>query len=93
MDFRLTQDQIMLRDTVRRIALENFAPRAAEIDRDEVFPQENFKILAENAAAVSDYRNGTAKAAGFLIGQAMQASKGKANPKLVKEIFMKKLAE
>jgi len=51
------------------------------------------KILAENAAAVSDYRNGTAKAAGFLIGQAMQASKGKANPKLVKEIFMKKLAE
>jgi len=38
----------MLRDTVRRIALENFAPRAAEIDREEVFPQENFKILAGN---------------------------------------------
>lgn len=48
MDFRLTEDQIMLRDTVRRIAVDNFAPRAAEIDEKEIFPQENFKILAEN---------------------------------------------
>jgi alkylation response protein AidB-like acyl-CoA dehydrogenase len=48
MDFRLTDDQIMLKETVRRIAAENFAPRAAEIDEKEIFPEENFKILAEN---------------------------------------------
>jgi len=48
MDFRLSDDQIMLRDTVRRIAVDNFAPRAAEIDEKEIFPEENFKILAEN---------------------------------------------
>lgn len=48
MDFRLSDDQIMMRDTVRRIALEQFAPRAAEIDEKEEFPWENFKILSEN---------------------------------------------
>jgi aspartyl-tRNA(Asn)/glutamyl-tRNA(Gln) amidotransferase subunit B len=49
------------------------------------------QILAANPAAVSDYRNGAAKAMGFLVGQAMQASKGKANPKLIREILTRKL--
>ena len=48
MDFRLSEDQLMLRDTVRRIALEQFQPRAAEVDANEKFPWENFKILSEN---------------------------------------------
>ncbi len=48
MDFRLTEDQLMLRDTIRRIATEQFAPRAAEVDAKEEFPWENFKVLAEN---------------------------------------------
>lgn len=48
MDFLLTEDQKMLRDTVRRIAETEFAPRAAEIDRSEEFPKRHFKILAEN---------------------------------------------
>jgi aspartyl-tRNA(Asn)/glutamyl-tRNA(Gln) amidotransferase subunit B len=49
------------------------------------------KVLAANASAVADFRNGVAKAMGFLIGQAMQASGGKANPKLIREILAKKL--
>jgi len=48
MDFTLTEDQKMLRNTVRRIAETEFAPKAAEIDRNEEFPWRNFKILAEN---------------------------------------------
>jgi len=48
MDFKLTDDQIMLKETVRRIAAENFAPKAAEIDEKEIFSEENVKILAEN---------------------------------------------
>lgn len=48
MDFLLTEDQKMLRDTVRRIAETEFAPMAAEIDRSEEFPKRHFKILAEN---------------------------------------------
>lgn len=49
------------------------------------------QVLAANPAAVNDYRNGAAKAMGFLVGQAMQASKGKANPKLIREILAGKL--
>ena len=48
MDFILNEDQRMLRDTVRRIAQEKFAPIAAEIDEKEVFPSESVKVLAEN---------------------------------------------
>jgi alkylation response protein AidB-like acyl-CoA dehydrogenase len=48
MDFRLTEEQQMLKDMVRRLAAENFAPKAADIDEKEYFPEENFKILAEN---------------------------------------------
>jgi len=50
-------------------------------------------VLAENPSAVSDFHKGVAKAMGFLIGQAMQASKGKANPKLIREILTRKLDE
>jgi len=49
------------------------------------------KVLAANPSAVADLRNGVSKAMGFLIGQAMQASGGKANPKLIREILTKKL--
>ncbi|HOK07672.1 MAG TPA: acyl-CoA dehydrogenase family protein [Syntrophales bacterium] len=48
MDFILTEEQRMLRDTVRRIAETEFAPRAADVDRREEFPRQNLKILAEN---------------------------------------------
>ena len=48
MDFRLTEEQQMLRDMVRKIAEKEFAPRAAEIDHKEEFPWENKKILEEN---------------------------------------------
>ncbi len=49
------------------------------------------QVLEANPEAVSDFKAGTAKAMGFLIGQAMQASKGKANPKLIGEILRSKL--
>jgi len=48
MDFRLNDDQTMLRDTIRRIAQEQFAPKAAEIDASERFPWDNFEILRDN---------------------------------------------
>jgi alkylation response protein AidB-like acyl-CoA dehydrogenase len=48
MDFRLSEDQQMLKDMVRKIAVNEFAPKAAEIDEKEEFPWENKKILEEN---------------------------------------------
>ncbi|MDD5475637.1 MAG: Asp-tRNA(Asn)/Glu-tRNA(Gln) amidotransferase subunit GatB [Syntrophales bacterium] len=49
------------------------------------------QVLSENAPAVEDYRAGKQKAFGFLMGQAMQASRGTGNPKMIKEILQKKL--
>ncbi|MCX7817459.1 MAG: acyl-CoA dehydrogenase family protein [Syntrophales bacterium] len=48
MDFRLTEDQKMLRDTVRRIAETEFAPKAANVDAFEEFPKQNLRLLVEN---------------------------------------------
>jgi aspartyl-tRNA(Asn)/glutamyl-tRNA(Gln) amidotransferase subunit B len=50
------------------------------------------QVLGSHTAAISDYKSGQGKALGFLIGQVMQASSGKANPKRVREILMSKLA-
>ncbi|MGO9136940.1 MAG: acyl-CoA dehydrogenase family protein [Syntrophales bacterium] len=45
MDFRLSEVQQMLRDSIRRIAQSKFAPKAAEIDATETFPWQNFETL------------------------------------------------
>lgn len=50
------------------------------------------KILADHPSDVEDYRRGNGKVMGFLMGLAMKASQGKANPKVLKEILAKKLA-
>ncbi len=49
------------------------------------------KVLREQPAAVADVRSGQGKAMGFLMGQVMQASGGKANPKIIRELLAKKL--
>ena len=48
MDFRMSEEQQMLKDMVRKISENEFAPRAAEIDEKETFPLENKKVLEEN---------------------------------------------
>jgi aspartyl-tRNA(Asn)/glutamyl-tRNA(Gln) amidotransferase subunit B len=40
---------------------------------------------------VDDYRKGKEKALGFLVGQAMKATRGKANPKMINEMLLKAL--
>jgi len=49
-------------------------------------------VLAANAKSVEQYRAGKEAAINALIGQAMKASKGKANPAQVTELLKKKLA-
>ena len=50
------------------------------------------EVLAANAAMVEEFRAGKDKAFNALVGQAMKASKGKANPAQVNEILKRKLA-
>jgi aspartyl-tRNA(Asn)/glutamyl-tRNA(Gln) amidotransferase subunit B len=47
--------------------------------------------ISKNPQAVDDFKNGKTKAVGFLMGQIMKATKGKANPSLAKEIIICKL--
>ena len=49
-------------------------------------------VLAANAKNVEEVRAGNAKAFNALVGQAMKATKGKANPAQVNELLKKKLA-
>jgi aspartyl-tRNA(Asn)/glutamyl-tRNA(Gln) amidotransferase subunit B len=52
------------------------------------------EVLGENAKAVEDVKSGgkkSSKARGFLLGQVMQKTKGRANPQVVSKILDKKL--
>ena len=49
-------------------------------------------IVAANPAQVAEYRAGKEKAFNFFVGQAMKATKGKANPNQVNEILRRKLS-
>jgi aspartyl-tRNA(Asn)/glutamyl-tRNA(Gln) amidotransferase subunit B len=49
------------------------------------------EIIAKNPAQVADYRSGKDKLFAFFVGQAMRASKGKANPNTVNDILKQKL--
>lgn len=45
------------------------------------------QIIAENPQSVEDYHSGKEKALGFLVGQTMKATQGKANPGLVNKLL------
>jgi len=49
------------------------------------------KVLANNEQSVSDYKAGKDKALGFLVGQAMRETKGKANPQMLNQMFLEEL--
>ena len=45
------------------------------------------RVIEENPQSVEDYHNGKQKAIGFLVGQTMKATQGKANPGMVNQIL------
>ncbi|EOD00305.1 Asp-tRNA(Asn)/Glu-tRNA(Gln) amidotransferase subunit GatB [Caldisalinibacter kiritimatiensis] len=45
------------------------------------------KVLSENQQSVEDYKNGKDRALGFLVGQVMKATRGKANPQLANKLI------
>lgn len=47
MDFELTEDQKLILEVVEELAEKEFAPRADEIAKKEIFPEGNLKKLAE----------------------------------------------
>ncbi len=49
------------------------------------------KVLKANPQSIEDYKGGKDKALGFLIGQAMKETKGKANPQMLNKMFLEEL--
>ncbi|WP_343123018.1 acyl-CoA dehydrogenase family protein [Xanthomonas sp. GPE 39] len=47
-DFKLSDEQLMIQDVARRIAQERIAPSAEHYDRTGEFPLENIRLLGEN---------------------------------------------
>jgi len=50
-------------------------------------------VLEANPQSVEDFKNGKDKAIGFLVGQVMKQSKGKANPQIVNQLLKEKLSK
>lgn len=49
------------------------------------------KVISSNPQSVADFKNGKDKAFGFLIGQAMKETRGKANPQLMNRLLKETL--
>ena len=49
------------------------------------------KILEANPQSIADYKAGKDRALGFLVGQAMKETKGKANPQMLNKMFLEEL--
>ena len=49
------------------------------------------RILENNPQSIIDFKNGKDRALGFLVGQAMKETKGKANPQMLNQMFLEEL--
>jgi aspartyl-tRNA(Asn)/glutamyl-tRNA(Gln) amidotransferase subunit B len=51
------------------------------------------EVINSNPKSVSDFRSGKDNALMFLVGQAMRKSQGKANPKVLQDLFKRRLSD
>jgi len=51
------------------------------------------EIIAANPGQAEDFKSGKTKLMGYFVGQLMQKTKGKANPKIANELFSKELSK
>ncbi len=63
-----------------------------QVSNEDEISQIVKRVLEENPKAAEDVKNGEVKAIGFLVGQVMKQSQGKANPALTQELIKKQLS-
>ncbi len=100
-------DRIADNTISNRLAKDVFAVMWEEgKDADTVIAEKGLKQLTDtgaieklveaaieaNPAAIAEFRSGKERALGFIVGQVMKQSQGKANPAMVNEILAKKLS-
>ena len=64
----------------------------SQVSDEEELEEAVTKVLGEFKKAVEDYRLGKEASFGFLVGQVMRKTAGRANPKVVGDILRKKLS-
>ena len=62
-----------------------------QISDEEEIKKIVIEIIQSNPNSVADYKGGKDKALGFLVGQAMKQTKGKANPQMLNKFFIEEL--
>jgi aspartyl-tRNA(Asn)/glutamyl-tRNA(Gln) amidotransferase subunit B len=78
-----------LKDPARPIA--ELAADKAQVSDESAIDKIVAEVIASNPQAASDVAAGEMKAIGFLVGQVMAASQGKANPQLAQSLIRKQL--
>ncbi len=84
---------------VREIVAETKSPEQIIEDKDLLKAEEDEvnqivdKIIEENTDAVEDYREGKEDAINYLVGQVMQQSQGKADPKTARDKIVERIEE
>lgn len=74
-------------------SLETYAEEAGfiQVSDEGAIAEIVAQVLVGNAKAAEDVKNGEMKAIGFLVGQVMKLSKGKANPQMAQDLIKKQL--
>lgn len=62
-----------------------------QVTNEEEISQAVNKVIEENQQVIDDFKKGKTNAFGFLVGQVMRLTKGKANPKIVNELLNERL--
>ena len=62
-----------------------------QISDEEAIKKIVMQVLDANPQSIADFKAGKDRALGFLVGQAMKATKGKANPQMLNKMFLEEL--
>jgi len=73
-----------VKDIIERLGL-------AQISDESTIEKIVDEVLSENEQSVIDFKEGKDRALGFLVGQVMKKSRGKANPKMANEMLVTKI--
>lgn len=101
---KLIADNIITRTVAKQVFEESFQSGAnpAHIVKEKGLQQISDEgaivtlareVVTSNPRAVGEYRNGKKTAIQFLVGQVMKATRGQANPQVVREVLEKELEE
>ncbi|MBI5401469.1 Asp-tRNA(Asn)/Glu-tRNA(Gln) amidotransferase subunit GatB [Candidatus Wolfebacteria bacterium] len=88
------------KDTLKEMFIRGISPKSIMKEKglDVKVTQDELdmiisEIIKANFKAVVDYKKGQENALQFLVGQAMAKLKGRANPQILRELFIRRLAD